>query len=100
MTRTKTRKVAVADDYLNLVRRLPLRPIRSETEYDDAIAILKELVARAEQGLSSGESDYADALGQFVDSYEKAHYRLEHDLRTPVARLKFLMQQHGMKTAE
>src|SRR2546423_1289563 len=102
MTKTKSKKPApAADDYLDLVRRFPLRPIRRDAEYDQAIMILKDLIARADGGgISAGESDYADALGQFIDTFERAHYRVEHELRTPVARLKYLMQQHGMKTAE
>ncbi|MCC7349710.1 MAG: hypothetical protein IT446_04000 [Phycisphaerales bacterium] len=94
----KTRKTAIAtDDYLDLVRRFPLRPIRNEADYDTAIEILKSLVSRADEELSHGESDYADALGHFVDLYENAHYPLENELHTPLERLKFLMRLHEMK---
>jgi HTH-type transcriptional regulator/antitoxin HigA len=91
----------VADDYLDLVRRFPLRPIRKEAEYDRAIEILKGLVSRADRpGLTAGESDYADALGQFVDVYEQANYRIEHELKTPIERLKYLIEQQGMNTTD
>lgn len=98
-TKTKKRPAGEADDYFDRVRRFPLRPLRAEAEYDEAIAVLKELTARADTGLSPGESDYADALGHFVELYETAHYPLEHDLHTPLERLKYLMNEHGMKTA-
>ncbi|MDQ3441559.1 MAG: helix-turn-helix domain-containing protein [Planctomycetota bacterium] len=81
-------------------KRFPLRPIRSEAEYDQGIVEMKDLIGRADQGLSPGENDYADALGHFIGLYEAARYPLEHDLRTPLERLKFLMRQHGMKTVE
>ena len=91
----------VADDYLDLVRRFPLRPIRKEAEYDQAIEILKDLVSRADRpGLTAGESDYADALGQFIDVYEQANYRIEHVLKTPIERLKYLIEQQGMNTTD
>jgi HTH-type transcriptional regulator/antitoxin HigA len=100
MIKNKPKPVGVGDDYLKLVRRFPLRPIRSEAEYDRAVAVLKELIARADDGLSPGETDYADALGHFVGTYDAAHYSLQHELLTPLERLKYLMQQHGMKTAD
>jgi HTH-type transcriptional regulator/antitoxin HigA len=90
----------VADDYLKLVRQFPLRPLRSKHDYDAAIGVLKALVARADDGLSPGETDYADALSQFVGSYESAHYAIPHQLRTPLERLKYLMQQHAMKSGD
>jgi HTH-type transcriptional regulator/antitoxin HigA len=90
-----------ADVYLRLVRDFPLRPIRSEAEYDRAVEILKELVAKADVGLSAGESDYADALGHFIGVYESAHYQLTRPgMHTPVDRLKYLLREHGMKTAD
>lgn len=98
MTKAKTKKSVAADDYLNLVRRFPLRPIRSEGEYDQAVEVLGALVARADAGLTSGERDYADALGQFIGAYDDAHFPIQHELKTPLARLKYLMQEHGMST--
>lgn len=91
---------AVGDDYFKLVRRFPLRRIRDEAEYDRAIVLLKELAGRADSGRSSGETDYAEALSHFIGLYEAAHYPPEHALRTPLARLKYLMREHAMKTAD
>src|ERR1700727_1316383 len=101
MSRISTKKRAadtvVGDDYLDLVRQFALRPIRSEIEYDRALEILRDLISRADDpGLTTGESDYADALGQFVGVYEQANYRIEHELKTPLKRLKYLLDQQGM----
>src|ERR1700722_5296665 len=98
MSRISTKKRAVdtvvADDYLDLVRQFALRPIRSEAEYDRALEVLRDLIIRADDpGLTTGESDYADALGQFVHVYDQANYRIEHVLKTPIHRLKYLMEQ-------
>jgi HTH-type transcriptional regulator/antitoxin HigA len=101
MNRTVTKKRLVADDYLELVRRFPLRPVRGEAEYDQALEILKDLIGRADHpGLTPGETDYADALGQFIGVYDQAHYRIEHVLKTPLKRLRYLMGQQGMNTSD
>lgn len=86
--------------YFKLVRKFPLRPIRAEAEYDRAIILLKALVGRADDGLSPGETDYADALSHFIGLYESTRYPLEKELATPMARLGYLMREHGMKTAD
>lgn len=98
--RVRVATPSAGDQYFKLVRRFPLRRIRSEAEYDLAIELLANLIGRADRGRSPGESDYADALGHFIRLYEKAKFPLEYELRTPLARLKYLMREHGMKTAD
>ncbi|MCC7351061.1 MAG: hypothetical protein IT446_10865 [Phycisphaerales bacterium] len=94
----KKRRVA-ADDYLELVRRFPLRPIRGRDEYESAAAILTHLIGRADAGLTDGENDYADVLGRLVQEYDQQHSRfLNEDNVTPLEALKYLMEEHGMNT--
>jgi HTH-type transcriptional regulator/antitoxin HigA len=62
----------VGDLYLELVRRLPLRPIRSEDELDRAIAMVNSLIDRDELALE--EEDYLDVLGDLVEKYETEHH--------------------------
>ncbi|MCC6424303.1 MAG: transcriptional regulator [Phycisphaerales bacterium] len=87
------------DDYLELVRRFPLRPIRSRDEYTEATAILVDLIGRADAGLSAGQSDYTDVLGRLVREYDQqhSHFLKENDV-TPLEALKHLMEEHGMNT--
>jgi HTH-type transcriptional regulator/antitoxin HigA len=56
------------DMYLKLVRKFPLRPIRSDQDLDRAIAVINSLIDR--DTLSSGEADYLDVLGDLVEKYE------------------------------
>jgi HTH-type transcriptional regulator / antitoxin HigA len=92
---------AVKDDYLDLVRGFPLRPIRTEADYDLAIELLKDLAGRGvRKGLTTGERDYLDALTQFISVYETVHYPIPHVLKTPLARLKYIMKESGMTTVE
>jgi HTH-type transcriptional regulator/antitoxin HigA len=97
----KTMTITVKDDYLDLVRAFPLRLIRNLEEYNQAIDLLKGLVGRADDpGLTAGERDYTEALGQFVGAYESKHYPIASSLKTPLACLKYLMKESSMTTGE
>ena len=90
----------VADDYLELVKRFPLRPLRSDRELDRAVEIHRELIGRADSpGLSEGESDYADALTRFIVDYENQQY--PRGLKPkPIELLKHLMEANAMTTSD
>jgi HTH-type transcriptional regulator / antitoxin HigA len=59
------------DRYLDLVRRFPLRPLRSDADLDAAIAVIDELLDHAD--LTDPEQDYLDVLSDLVDAYEDEH---------------------------
>lgn len=63
-----------ADSYFELVRRFPLRPIRSEEELDQAVAVIDSLIDRGE--LDPDEDDYLDVLGDLVRRYETENHPL------------------------
>jgi HTH-type transcriptional regulator / antitoxin HigA len=104
MSKSTTKKRAAgepaADDYLELVRRFPLRPIRHQADYNRAVDVLKGLVARGDAGLTSDESDYADVLGRLVSEYDQRHSSILKHKASPVEMLKYLMEEHGMNTTE
>ncbi len=85
------------DDYLKLVRRLPLRPIRTRDEYDAAAKMLDELLVRGD-GLTPAQSDYVQVLAQIIHAYDQRHSSLQRQKMTPVEALKFLMEENGMNT--
>ena len=58
------------DTYLTLIRTCPLRPLRSETDLDEAMAILDALVVQ--DVLSVAEADYLAVLSDLVEQYEAA----------------------------
>jgi len=66
------RDVGAGDRYLDLVRRLPLRPIRSEADLDRAVAMVESLAKRDD--LDADEMDYLDVLGDLVSKYEAEHH--------------------------
>jgi HTH-type transcriptional regulator / antitoxin HigA len=73
---TQTRPIAPAKPkYLALVRKFPLRPIRSEEENEAALAMLGSLGERQRQGaLTPEEHDYIAVLGKLIEEYENVKY--------------------------
>ncbi|HWE39613.1 MAG TPA: helix-turn-helix domain-containing protein [Isosphaeraceae bacterium] len=78
--------------YLALVRRHPLRPIRSEADLDRAIAMIDELLGRDD--LDAGEADYLDVLSDLVERYETDTYPEPPAADASV--LRYLMDARGL----
>jgi HTH-type transcriptional regulator / antitoxin HigA len=68
--------VVVPEDYLRLIRQLPLWPIESTTGHRRALAMADSLLAKkAKNGrLSRGESGYLSVLIELVQDYERAKH--------------------------
>lgn len=56
------------DRYLELVRRFPLRPLRTDADLDAAVAVIDGLLDQDD--LSAPEQDYLDVLSDLVEAYE------------------------------
>jgi HTH-type transcriptional regulator/antitoxin HigA len=84
------------DPYFELIRRLPLRPIRSDDELDRAIAVVDELVTRDD--LSPGERDYLDVLSDLIHKYETAEHPIPPATDAEV--LRFLMDSRGLTQSQ
>ena len=83
----------VPTSYLKLVRKFPLRVIKSESQYDQAIEVIQSLAIRGEDALDSGEADYLDALTNLAESYEEEHHPVPPDGLPPHQRLKWVAEQ-------
>ena len=55
--------------YLKLIRKFPLRPIRSAEELDRAIAVVDSLVIRTDE-LTPEEQDYLEILSDIGEKYK------------------------------
>jgi HTH-type transcriptional regulator/antitoxin HigA len=93
--KTKARAGRTRDTYLALVRRFPLRPIRSEAELDAAIAMIDELTDRDD--LDAGAVDYLDVLGDLVERYEDKAHSIPTDDLSDAEMLTHLMEAKGVK---
>lgn len=91
---TKSRRVE--DDYFELVRAFPLRPIRGNAEYEQAGKVLNRLLGRPDGKLTDGERDYLDALVLLAEDYDRMHSRLVPAHRAPHDVLLYLAKEAGM----
>lgn len=92
---TTTRRVK--DSYFDLVRVFPLRPIRSEGEFDRAMEVLLGLAkAKPENKMDAGQRDYFEALGILTQRFEQGRRESALPRLAPLDWLKFLMEECGM----
>jgi HTH-type transcriptional regulator/antitoxin HigA len=96
----RRKRASIDADYLALVRRFPLRPIRGPRDYDAAADMLDGLVTKDENELTAGERDYLDTLTLLVERYDDEHYQMPLARKTPAETLKYLMEQSGMGVAD
>ena len=86
--------------YLALIRRFPLRPLRSDDDYELAARVLDTLVVRPEGTLGLGEQDYLDTLTMLVESYDNEHHAFAGKNYDPLSMLKYVMQESEMTQAD
>lgn len=84
------------DTYFDLVRRFPLRPIRSERELDRATTVIDELISRPK--LDPDEEDYLDVLSDLTEKYEEENHPIPP--ASDAEMLAFLIEQKGVTQAE
>ena len=96
----KTATQPMRDSYFDLVRQFPLVPVRSEKQYDAAVAFLTPLAVRDENRLDSGEKAHLAALSQFVEDYERDRHRIDTADLSPLETLKYLMRQNAMRPVD
>jgi HTH-type transcriptional regulator/antitoxin HigA len=93
---TKTGRHAVGDLYLDLIREFPLRPLRTDADLDDAVAMIDRLIDRGE--LAPEERDYLAVLSNLVEDYEDEHDPLPE--LSGVSALRFLIEENGLSQAQ
>jgi HTH-type transcriptional regulator/antitoxin HigA len=79
------------DGYLSLVHECPLRLIRSEQEYERAIAMLDRLSDLGD-ARTHGETEYLLSLCVFVEKYEDEHHPMP--AVSGVDMLRYMMETH------
>jgi antitoxin component HigA of HigAB toxin-antitoxin module len=95
-----TKHPPASDDYFELVRAFPLRPIRNQSEYDQAGRILYRLLGRPDGKLTAGERDYLDALVLLSADYDRKHSRFLPSHRTPHQALAYLATEANIGPTE
>jgi HTH-type transcriptional regulator/antitoxin HigA len=85
------------DTYLELVRRCPLRPIRSDADLDRAQEMLDALLKR--DHLGAAEEDYLDVLSDLVERYEDRVHPIETGDLSEGEMLAHLIEARGVTQA-
>lgn len=94
----KTRTTDTAESYFALIRKHSLKAIQNQHEYDAASAVLDRLSLRDDRDV--GEEQYLQVLEVLVTAYDDKHDPQTPDTRTPLERLKALLQSSGTNQAE
>jgi HTH-type transcriptional regulator/antitoxin HigA len=95
----KTKQRSKAPDlYMDMIRQFPLRPIRNDAECDAATAILDKHFAADYS--DSGLEDYCMVLAGLVADYDEKYHPVEMPKIHPLDRLKYLMSESNMTTAD
>jgi HTH-type transcriptional regulator/antitoxin HigA len=81
------------EQYFELLRECPLRVIRSDAEYDRAIAILNRLSDRGRQR-TPDETEYLLAMAVFVEKYEEEHHPVPP--ATGIEMLQYMIETHSL----
>jgi HTH-type transcriptional regulator/antitoxin HigA len=77
-----------------LLRVLP-KPISTEQEYDEFVALTGQLMEKGEDSLSPEEGALLELLAILVQDYDEHHYPLGEG--SPRDMLLFLMEQHNLR---
>jgi antitoxin component HigA of HigAB toxin-antitoxin module len=87
------------DDYLSLVRMLPLKAIRADADHAAALKVSGRLIGMKRK-LTAGESQYLDVLSLLIREYERAGNRTKLPRAGGTDVLKHLLAEHGMTQKE
>ena len=87
---------ATEQQYLALVRALPLVSLRDDVHLAAALAVIDGLLDRPQR--TSGEEEYLRALTDLVETYENARVLIPP--MSGVEVLRFLMEEHGLSQAD
>lgn len=88
----------LATHFAAIEREVPLHPIRTEAEYDAAVAAMNRLLDAGAADEKHPLANLVATLGEMIGDYDNAHYPLPEISGSDM--LKFLMQQHGLKQGD
>ena len=80
------------------VEELPVRPIRSEADYDQMAALMNRLLDVVGEDESHPLASVLALVGDQVEGYDAEHFGVPSS--EPREVLRFLMAQHGMKQSD
>jgi antitoxin component HigA of HigAB toxin-antitoxin module len=93
----RARTISTTDSYFKLIKRFPLRRIKSRTEHAAAVAHLAVLSLKHQRTRDVGFVDYLDMLARLIDEYERGQ-RMKVDTSglTPADVIRHLLASNGL----
>lgn len=85
-------------DYCRIRQRVPLGPLHTKTEYNQAVAILDDILDEIGQQESHPFADLAETLALSIEAYEDIHSAMP-DASAP-AILDSLMEEHDLAQSD
>lgn len=86
----------VDNKYVDLIRIVPLIPIRNDEHLERAIDLVDTLLDRA--ALSTWEQGYLDVLSDLIARYEREHVELPRV--SGIDLVRHLMEEHDLRQAD
>lgn len=97
--RTSIPRRQVPDRYMLLVKRFPLRSIKSKVEHKQAVEMLSSLATAG--ATDDGSIQYMETLALLIDDYERgAGLKIAISGMTPVRILRHLMEEHRLSVTQ
>jgi HTH-type transcriptional regulator/antitoxin HigA len=88
------------DEYLELVQKFPLKPVRNDAQLREAHKVIDELTRIPEEKLSRDQSDYLEVLGDLTHAFEERIMSAELATQTGLDVLSHLMDANAMSASD
>jgi len=96
-TKAKHKDRSEPDTYMELIHRLPLKPIKDDVAHEEAAEIISELIGRK---LDSGASDYLETLILLTNKYEDENHTPKGVDLSPQEALTAIMNANALSQAQ
>ncbi len=95
-----TGKTSISAGYFDLIKRFPLRRIRSKSDYESALHHLVRISLASQARKDAGVIDYVEMLGRLIDDYELSQgMKLDTSSVTPADVVRHLMEESGLSVS-
>ena len=92
-----TKSFDATDTYLELIRRFPLRRLKSAQQHEEAVKVLSQVSLRHQGTRDSGMLDYIDILADLIDQYERtAQLKIDASQTSPRSIARHLMDSNHL----
>ncbi|HSL05762.1 MAG TPA: hypothetical protein VK901_19760, partial [Nitrospiraceae bacterium] len=81
-------------DYRRIRQRIPLGPLHTKTEYDQAVAVLDDILDEIGQQETHPLADLAETLALSIEAYEDTHIAIPAASGSAI--LRSLMEEHEL----